>query len=100
LEDDPSRQKVAWTTHASRAWEIGMQNVRVMLVVAGLATTMVAQLLASALCFRLSPIKGIASLVVPGYLFVGIKQTAYHWRVVSLWACGILAIIAGTIALS
>jgi hypothetical protein len=77
-----------------------MQHFWVMLVTAGLATTMVAQIFASALCFRLSPMKGIASLVVPGYLFVGIRQTAYHLRVVGLWGCGLAAIIAGTIALS
>jgi hypothetical protein len=77
-----------------------MQSFWVMLVVAGLATMMVAQLIASALCFRVSALKGLASLVVPGYLFVGIRQTAYHLRVVSLWACGIVAMTAGTIALS
>jgi hypothetical protein len=77
-----------------------MQSFWVTLVIAGLATMMVAQLIASALCFRVSPMKGFASLVVPGYLFVGIRQTAYHVRVVGLWGCGIAALVVGTIALS
>ncbi|GLQ49860.1 hypothetical protein GCM10010872_13090 [Dyella flava] len=71
-----------------------------MLVVTGLGLTVMAQIIASALCFGLNPMKGVASLVVPGYLLVGIKQTPYYLRVIGLWACGITAIVAGTIALS
>jgi hypothetical protein len=77
-----------------------MQGFWVMLIVSGMGAMFVAQLVASALCFGVSPMKGIASLVVPGYLFVGIRQTAYRSRVIGLWACGIAALVVGTIALS
>ena len=69
-------------------------------VVLGLAAVAIAQLAAACLCFSLSPGRGLASLFVPGYLFVGIRQHAYYRRVIGLWICGLLAITAGTIALS
>jgi hypothetical protein len=39
-------------------------------------------------------------LIVPGYLFVGVRHTPYYLRVIGLWGCGVAAIVAGTIALS
>ena len=78
----------------------GMEGFWGIVVVLGLSATAVAQLVAACLCFSLSPGKGLASLFVPGYLFVGIKQHAYYRQVIGLWICGLAAITTGTIALS
>jgi hypothetical protein len=69
-------------------------------VITGLGAVMAAQIMASVACFGLSPMKGLASLIVPGYLFVGVRHTPYYLRVIGLWGCGVAAIVAGTIALS
>jgi tetrahydromethanopterin S-methyltransferase subunit B len=76
-----------------------MEGFLVTVVVAGLLAA-VAQLTAAVLCFSLSPGKGLASLIVPGYLFVGIKQHAYYRPVIGLWIVGLVAITIGTIALT
>jgi hypothetical protein len=77
-----------------------MEGFLVTVVVAGLLAAAVAQLTAAVLCFSLSPGKGLASLIVPGYLFVGIKQHAYYRPVIGLWIVGLVAITIGTIALT
>jgi len=77
-----------------------MEGFWVALIFVGLLAAAIAQLTAAVLCFSLSPGKGLASLVVPGYLFVGIKQHAYYRPVIGLWIAGLVAITAGTIALS
>jgi hypothetical protein len=68
--------------------------------VLGLFAVALAQLTAAVLCFSLSPGKGMASLIVPGYLFVGIKQHRLYRPVIGLWIAGLIAITAGTVALS
>ena len=77
-----------------------MEGIWVTAVVLGLLASALAQLAAAFLCFSLSPGKGLASLVVPGYLFVGIRQHRYYWPVIGLWIVGLVAIVAGTIALT
>jgi hypothetical protein len=77
-----------------------MQGFWGIVIVAGFGAAAVAELLAACLCFSLGPGKGLASLFVPGYLFVGIRRHAYYWRVIGLWLCGLVAITAGTVALS
>ena len=77
-----------------------MEGFLVTVVVAGLLAAAVAQLTAAVLCFSLSPGKGLASLIVPGYLFVGIKQHAYYRPVIGLCILGLVAITIGTIALT
>lgn len=70
------------------------------LAVLGLFAAGLAQLTAAVLCFSLSPGRGLASLIVPGYLFVGIKQHRLYRPVIGLWIAGLLAITASTVALS
>jgi tetrahydromethanopterin S-methyltransferase subunit B len=77
-----------------------MEGIWVTVVVLGLLASALAQLTAAALCFSVSPGKGLVSLVVPGYLFVGIRQHQYYRPVIGLWVVGLLAITAGTIALT
>lgn len=77
-----------------------MEGIWVTAVVLGLLASALAQLTAAFLCFSLSPGKGLVSLVVPGYLFVGIRQHRYYRPVIGLWIVGLVAIVAGTIALT
>ncbi|SFS16865.1 hypothetical protein SAMN05216570_3401 [Dyella sp. OK004] len=77
-----------------------MEGIWVTVVVLGLLALALTQLTAALLCFSLSPGKGLASLVVPGYLFVGIKQHQYYRPVIGLWIAGLIAITVGTIALT
>lgn len=77
-----------------------MEGIWVTVIVLGLLASALAQLTAAFLCFSLSPGKGLASLVVPGYLFVGIRQHPFYRPIIGLWIVGLIAITAGTIALS
>lgn len=77
-----------------------MEGIWVTVVVSGLLASALAQLTAAFLCFSLSPGKGVASLVVPGYLFVGIRQHRYYRPVIGLWGVGLIAITTGTVALT
>lgn len=62
-----------------------MEALWVTVTISGLVATALAQLAAAVLCFSLSPGRGLASLVVPGYLFVGIRQHRYYRQVIGLW---------------
>lgn len=77
-----------------------MEGVWVTVILSGLVATAFAQLAAAVLCFSLSPGKGLASLVVPGYLFVGIRQHRHYRPIIGLWIAGLVAMTAGTIALT
>lgn len=77
-----------------------MEGFWVTVIVSGLFATAVAQLTAAVLCFSVGPGKGLASLVVPGYLFVGIRQHRYYRHVIGLWIIGLAAVTTGTIALA
>ncbi|HEV7777833.1 MAG TPA: hypothetical protein VGO76_13280 [Luteibacter sp.] len=77
-----------------------MQETWALFLMAGLGIMMLAQIGAAALSFGVSPVKGVAALVVPGYLFVALRQTTYYLPVIALWAAGVLAVATGTIALS
>ncbi len=77
-----------------------MQETWALFLMAGLGIVMLAQFSAAILSFGVSPMKGVAALVVPGYLFVAIRQTRYYLPLIGLWAAGVLAVAVGTIALS
>ncbi len=77
-----------------------MEGIWVAVVVMGLFASALAQLTAAVLCFSLSPGKGLASLIVPGYLFVGIRRHPYYRLVIGCWIVGLVAITSGTIALT
>ncbi len=77
-----------------------MQGFWAIFIVAGLGVIMLAQLGAAILSFSVNPMKGFAALFVPGYLFVALRQTRYYLPVIGLWGSGVLAVAAGTIALS
>jgi hypothetical protein len=77
-----------------------MQDTWAIFLMAGLGIMMLAQFGAAILSFGVNPMKGVAALFVPGYLFVALRRTRYYLPVIGLWAVGILTVSAGTIALS
>ena len=77
-----------------------MEGYWAIVVLVGLFTASLAQLIAAGLCFSVHPGRGLAALIVPGYLFVGIKGHRFYRNVIGLWFVGLLAILVGTIALN
>ena len=76
------------------------QSVWGLVIVGGFGAAMLAQLLAAIASFSVSPLKGIFALFIPGYLFLVLKQSGHYLPVIALWGAGVLAIVAGTIAMS
>ena len=77
-----------------------MQNFWGILIIAGFATMAVAQFAAMVVTFALYPLRGLFALFVPGFLLVALKDTRYFRPIMGVWICGVLAIVAGTIALA
>jgi hypothetical protein len=71
-----------------------------MVIVGGFLLTVVAQLAACVAAFRYDALAGVLSLVVPGYLFLALKRSGSYWPIVGIWFGGVIAVVAGTIALS
>ena len=70
------------------------------LVVAGFATILVAQLIGSLVLFAYGFERGALALLFPGYIFIGLKRSGIYWQVMGPWCAGIVMVIAGTILLS
>ena len=76
------------------------QSVWGLVIVGGFGAAALAQLLAAIISFGVSPLKGLFALFIPGYLFLVLKQSGHYLPVIGLWASGVLAVVAGTIAMS
>lgn len=71
-----------------------------LVIVFGFLIVMLAQLAACAVAFRHSAAAGVLSLVVPGYMFFALRRSGSYWPVIAVWFAGVLAVVAGTIAMS
>lgn len=71
-----------------------------LVIVCGLLLTVLAQAAACIFVFRHNATAGLLSLVVPGYLFFALKRSGPYFAVLGAWFAGVLAVTAGTIALS
>ncbi|WP_183960534.1 hypothetical protein [Chiayiivirga flava] len=69
-------------------------------IVLGMLVTTLAQLLACVAAFRHSAASGLLALLVPGYLFLALNRSGAYWPIVGSWLAGVLAVVAGTIALA
>lgn len=69
-------------------------------IVGGFGLAVLAQVMAAVFTFSHSPLKGMFALFVPGYLFLVLKESGHYWKVVGVWAAGMLAVVVGTIAMS
>ena len=65
-----------------------------------LLLTLLAQVAAGLLAFRVNGLLGLFSLVVPGYLFVALRRTRFYWPVVGAWLAGVVGVAAGTVAMA
>jgi hypothetical protein len=71
-----------------------------MVIVGGLFICMLAQVAGCIAAFRRSAAAGLASLFVPGYLFLALARSGAYWPVVTVWLMGVAAVVAGTLAMS
>lgn len=77
-----------------------MQAVGSSAILIGMAVAFLAQILGAIVVFRVSVLKGVLSLLVPGYILVVLKRQGLYKPIVDAWLAGLLGIVAGTIILS
>jgi len=77
-----------------------MQNFGTVVVLAGLAIVIIAQIFGAIMVFNVSLLKGVLSLIIPGYFLMVLRREGMYGRVVGSWAFGIVCMIIGTVALS
>ncbi len=77
-----------------------MQNLGKFLIVSGFLVTIVSQLVGAFLSFRLSVIKGVLSIFIPGYLLLAMHRSGHYRSIVGAWCFGVVAAIIGVILLS
>jgi hypothetical protein len=70
------------------------------LVIAGFAIVLGAQLIGSLALFGYGFVRGALALLVPGYVLIGLKRSGIYWQVMGPWCAGILMVVAGTLLLS
>jgi hypothetical protein len=77
-----------------------MQALGTSLIMFGIGIAVLAQIAAAILTFRASVLKGVLSLIVPGYMFFALYRQGTYAYVVGAWSLGILGLVAGTVILS
>lgn len=77
-----------------------MQSLGTTVILLGMAIAFLAQIVGAILVFRISILKGVLSLIVPGYFLFALRRGGLYGRIVGAWAVGIAGLAAGTIMLS
>jgi hypothetical protein len=77
-----------------------MQAVGSSAILIGMAVAFVAQIVGAIVVFRVSVLKGVLSLLVPGYILLVLKRQGLYKPIIGAWLAGLLGIVAGTIILS
>jgi len=77
-----------------------MQNLGSALILLGIAVAFLAQIVGAILVFRASILKGVLSLLIPGYFLLALRREELYGLVVGAWAIGILGLVLGTVLLS
>ena len=72
-----------------------MEDLAKILILSGMATSFIAQVIGTILVFRTSPLQGILIFIIPGYLFFALRRNGYYWKVVGLWLAGVVLLILG-----
>jgi hypothetical protein len=70
------------------------------IILFGLAAVMLSQLWGAIMVFSVSILKGILSLIIPGYFLFALRREGMYARIVGSWGLGILCMAIGTIVLS
>lgn len=77
-----------------------MHNFGTVVILLGLAIVIIAQIVGAIMVFSVSILKGIFSLVIPGYFLMALRREDMYGRIVGGWAFGIFCMIIGTVVLS
>jgi hypothetical protein len=77
-----------------------MQSLGTTVILLGMAIAFLAQIVGAILVFRISILKGVLSLIVPGYFLFALRREGLYGRIVGAWAIGIAGLAVGTIMLS
>ena len=77
-----------------------MQTVATVSIMVGIAVAVLAQLVGALLVFRMSILKGVFSLLIPGYFLFALMRQGLYKPVVGAWLAGIIGMVVGTVILS
>lgn len=77
-----------------------MHTVGSVTLLLGMAIVILAQIVGAILVFRVSVLKGLLSLTLPGYFLFALRRQGIYNKVVGGWGIGILGLAIGTILLS
>ncbi|MBB3226455.1 hypothetical protein FHW69_001045 [Luteibacter sp. Sphag1AF] len=77
-----------------------MEHIWGIVILAGMASMVLAQGIAGVMSFVMDPMKAMLCFVIPGFMFCVINRTRMYRPMLGLWLGGALAIFAGAIALA
>jgi len=77
-----------------------MQTAGTIFILFGMLLAFLAQIAGAVLVFRFDVLKGILSLIVPGYFLSALRQVGIYWRFLGVWRLGIMGMAIGTILMS
>jgi hypothetical protein len=77
-----------------------MQTAGTIFILLGMLLAFLAQIAGAVLVFRFDILKGILSVIVPGYFLSALRQAGIYWRFLGVWGLGIMGMVIGTILLS
>jgi hypothetical protein len=74
-----------------------VQNIGTVTILAGIAIATLAQIVGAVVVFRSSLLKGVLSLLIPGYFLFALRSRGWYGRIVGTWGVGIAAVALGTV---
>jgi hypothetical protein len=66
-------------------------------ILSGMALAALAQVSGAIAVFGTSPLHGVFTLIIPGYLWVAIRKTPYYWKIIGSWLAGISLLVLGVV---
>lgn len=77
-----------------------MEDIAKVLILSGMALSMLAQIVGMFLIFSVSVMKAFFCLIIPGYIFLALKQHGYYKQVIGTWLLGVVLLVIGMSILS
>jgi hypothetical protein len=77
-----------------------MHGLATAMILLGIAVAFLAQIVGAILVFRASILKGVLSLLIPGYFLFALRRQGLYNSVMGFWLAGILGLAVGTVMLS
>jgi hypothetical protein len=72
-----------------------MEDIAKTLILSGIAAGFIAQFIGMFLVLSSSVIKGILTFIIPGYIFLALKENGHYYKVIGIWLAGVIAMIVG-----